>query len=150
MDVLLVEDISGDVRSTVDAFRDANPSVRLHVAKDGNEAMAFLGREGVHAQAPRPDLILLDLSMPKMDGREVLALIKKDESLKMIPTVILTTSDADSDIVNCYKLQANSYLCKPVELAAFETLVKSINDFWLTKSKIPRPVQEEAFGHPGL
>ena len=137
MDVLLVEDISGDVRSTVDAFRDANPSVRLHVAKDGNEAMAFLGREGVHAQAPRPDLILLDLSMPKMDGREVLALIKKDESLKMIPTVILTTSDADSDIVNCYKLQANSYLCKPVELAAFETLVKSINDFWLTKAKLP-------------
>jgi chemotaxis family two-component system response regulator Rcp1 len=150
MDVLLVEDISGDVRSTVDAFRDANPSVRLHVAKDGNEAMAFLGREGVHAQAPRPELILLDLSMPKMDGREVLALIKKDESLKMIPTVILTTSDADSDIVNCYKLQANSYLCKPVELAAFETLVKSINDFWLTKSKIPQPVQEEAFGNPGL
>ena len=138
MDVLLVEDISGDVRSTVDAFRDANPSVRLHVAKDGNEAMAFLGREGVHAQAPRPELILLDLSMPKMDGSEVLALIKTDESLKMIPTVILTTSDADSDIVKCYKLQANSYLCKPVELAAFEILVRSINDFWLTKSKIPQ------------
>jgi chemotaxis family two-component system response regulator Rcp1 len=138
MDVLLVEDISGDVRSTVDAFRDANPSVRLHVAKDGKEAMAFLGREGVHAQAPRPELILLDLSMPKMDGSEVLALIKTDESLKMIPTVILTTSDADSDIVKCYKLQANSYLCKPVELAAFEILVRSINDFWLTKSKIPQ------------
>jgi two-component system, chemotaxis family, response regulator Rcp1 len=138
MDVLLVEDISGDVRSTVDAFRDANPSVRLHVAKDGKEAMAFLGREGVYAQAPRPELILLDLSMPKMDGSEVLALIKTDESLKMIPTVILTTSDADSDIVKCYKLQANSYLCKHVELAAFEILVRSINDFWLTKSKIPQ------------
>jgi CheY-like chemotaxis protein len=145
MDVLLVEDASGDVRLTVDAFRDANPSVRLHVAKDGSEAMAFLAREGVHGLAPRPDLILLDLSVPKMDGREVLAWIKRDESLKMIPTVILTTSDADSDVVNCYKLQANSYLCKPVELAEFETLVKSINDFWLTKSKRPQPVQEEAF-----
>ena len=150
MDVLLVEDASGDVRLTVDAFRDANPSVRLHVAKDGKEAMAFLGREGVYVLAPRPDLILLDLSVPKMDGRKVLASIKNDESLKMIPTVILTTSDADSDVVNCYKLQANSYHCKPVELAAFEALVKSINDFWLTKTKFPQPEQEEALGQTGL
>jgi chemotaxis family two-component system response regulator Rcp1 len=150
MEVLLVEDASGDVRLTVDAFRDANPSVRLHVAKDGKEAMAFLRREGAHVQAPRPDLILLDLCVPKIDGREVLALIKKDESLKMIPTVILTTSDADSDIAKCYKLQANSYLCKPVELAAFEILVKSINDFWLTKSKFPQPAQEDALENTDL
>ena len=85
--------------------------------------------------------------MPKMDGREVLALIKKHENLKMIPTVILTTSDAEADVVKCFKLQANSYLCKPVELTAFENLVKSINDFWLTKTKLPQPVQEKALAH---
>ena len=147
MDVLLVEDSAGDIRLTMDAFRDANPSIRLHVVRDGKEAMTFLCREGAYAQAPRPELILLDLNMPKMDGREVLALIKKHENLKMIPTVILTTSDAEADVVKCFKLQANSYLCKPVELAAFENLVKSINDFWLTKTKLPQPVQEKALAH---
>ena len=100
--------------------------------------MAFLRRTGAHAAAPRPDLILLDLNLPKMDGRELLAHIKKDVSLKLIPTVILTTSNAEADIVKSYQLHANCYLTKPVLLEAFEVLVKSINDFWLTKVKLPR------------
>ncbi|HXN71364.1 MAG TPA: response regulator [Candidatus Acidoferrales bacterium] len=138
IEVLLVEDSPGDVRLTQEAFRDANSAVHLHVASDGIEAMAFLRREGIHSQAPRPDLILLDLNLPKMDGREVLAHIKDDAKLKTIPTVILTTSDAEADIVKSYQLQANCYLSKPVQLDAFETLVKSINDFWLTKVKLPQ------------
>jgi CheY-like chemotaxis protein len=137
IEVLLVEDSPGDVRLTQEAFRDANKSIRLHVAADGVEAMAFLKHEGAHKLSPRPDLILLDLNLPKMDGREVLAHIKEDESLKLIPTVILTTSDAEADIVKSYQLQANCYLSKPVQLEAFESLVKSINDFWLTKVKLP-------------
>ncbi len=136
--VLLVEDSPGDVRLTREAFRDANRSIQLHVAADGMEAMAFLRREGQHRGAPRPDLILLDLNLPKMDGREVLAHIKADDDLKTIPTVILTTSDAEADIVRSYELQANCYLTKPVQLEAFESLVKSINDFWLTKAKLPQ------------
>jgi CheY-like chemotaxis protein len=138
MEVLLVEDSPGDVRLTQEAFRDANRSINLHVASDGVEAMAFLRKEGAHVHAPRPDIILLDLNLPKMDGREVLAHIKEDDSLKMIPTVILTTSEAEADIVKSYQLQANCYLCKPVQLDEFEKLVKSINDFWLTKVKLPR------------
>lgn len=136
--VLLVEDSPGDVRLTREAFRDANEAIHMHVATDGVEAMAFLRRQGAHSAAPRPDLILLDLNLPKMDGREVLALIKADDDLKTIPTVILTTSDAESDIERSYQLQANSYLSKPVQLDAFENLVKSINDFWLTKAKLPQ------------
>ena len=136
--VLLVEDSPGDVRLTKEAFRDVNGSIQLHVATDGVEAMAFLRHEGAHADAPRPDLILLDLNLPKMDGREVLAQIKEDDSLKSIPTVILTTSDAEADIVKSYQLQANCYLSKPVQFDAFENLVKSINDFWLTKAKLPQ------------
>jgi chemotaxis family two-component system response regulator Rcp1 len=138
MEVLLVEDSPGDVRLTQEAFRDANRSIHLHVAGDGVEAMAFLRKEGAHVHAPRPDIILLDLNLPKMDGREVLAHIKEDDSLKTIPTVILTTSDAEVDIVKCYQLQANCYLSKPVQLDAFEALVKSINDFWMTKVKLPQ------------
>ena len=138
IEVLLVEDNPGDVRLTQEVFLDANSSVHLHVASDGVEAMAFLRREGSHSHAPRPDLVLLDLNLPKMDGREVLAQIKKDESLKTIPTVILTTSDAEADIAKSYRLQANCYLTKPVQLSSFEALVKSINDFWLTKAKLPQ------------
>ncbi len=136
--VLLVEDSLGDVRLTQEAFREANDSIKLHVASDGVEAMAFLRNEGAHANAPRPDLILLDLNLPRMDGREVLVHIKADAGLKTIPTVILTTSDAEADIVKSYQLQANCYLTKPVQLEAFEGLVKSINDFWLTKVKLPQ------------
>jgi two-component system, chemotaxis family, response regulator Rcp1 len=141
--VLLVEDSPGDVRLTQEAFREANKAIQLNVVVDGVEAMAFLRHEGVHVHAPRPDLILLDLNLPKMDGREVLAHIKEDDSLKLIPTVILTTSDAEADIVKSYQLQANCYLNKPVQLDAFENLVKSINDFWLTKVKLPQQMQGE-------
>jgi len=138
LEVLLVEDNPGDVRLTQEAFRDANRAVHLHLAADGVEAMAFLRRVGVHVNAPRPDLILLDLNLPRMDGREVLAHIKEDDSLKSIPTVILTTSEAEADIVKCYQLQANCYLNKPVELGEFESLVKSIDEFWLAKVRLPR------------
>jgi two-component system, chemotaxis family, response regulator Rcp1 len=138
IEVLLIEDSPGDVRLTKEAFRVANPSIHLHVAFDGVEAMAFLHHEGIHNEAPRPDLILLDLNLPKMDGREVLARIKEDADLKTIPTVILTTSDAEVDIAKSYLLQANCYLNKPVQLDAFENLVRSINDFWLTEVKLPK------------
>jgi CheY-like chemotaxis protein len=138
LEVLLVEDSPGDVRLTVEAFRDANMLIQLHVASDGVEAMAFLKQEGDHATAPRPDLILLDLNLPRMDGREVLARIKEDDNLKTIPTVILTTSEAEADILKSYQLRANCYLSKPVQLDAFESLVKSINDFWLTRAKLPQ------------
>jgi chemotaxis family two-component system response regulator Rcp1 len=137
-EVLLVEDNLGDVRLTQEAFRNVAVALRLHVASDGIEALSFLKQQGVHIDAPRPDLILLDLNLPKMDGREVLAHIKADNALKSIPTVILTTSDAEADIVESYRLQANCYLSKPVQLDAFEGLVKSINDFWLTKAKLPQ------------
>jgi CheY-like chemotaxis protein len=139
--VLLVEDSPGDVRLTQEAFREANGAIDLHVASDGMEAMDFLRQRGVHSDAPRPDLILLDLNMPKMDGREVLAQVKDDNSLKSIPTIILTTSDAVVDIMNSYQLQANSYISKPVGLDAFEDVVKSINDYWLTKSQLPLQTQ---------
>ena len=141
IEVLLVEDSPGDVRLTQEALHDANRAVHLHVAFDGVEAMAFLAREGPHARAPRPDLILLDLNLPRMDGREVLAQIKSDESLKTIPTIILTTSEARADIVKSYQLQANCFLSKPVQLDAFENLVKSINDFWLVKAKLPQQTE---------
>ena len=141
LQVLLVDDSPGDVRLTQEAFRDVNRSVTLHVATDGIEAMSFLRNQGVHVSAPRPDLILLDLNLPGMDGREVLTQIKEDERLKAIPTVILTTSIARADIVESYQLQANVYLSKPVRLDAFEALVKSINDFWLTKVKLPQQRQ---------
>jgi two-component system, chemotaxis family, response regulator Rcp1 len=142
IEVLLVEDSPGDVRLTQEAFRDANRSVRLHVASDGVEAMAFLRHQGAYSQVPRPDLILLDLNLPKMDGREVLAQIKNDPSLRTIPTVILTTSDDEADIVKSYQLQANCYLRKPVQLDVFESLVRGINDFWLTTAKLPSQTQD--------
>jgi chemotaxis family two-component system response regulator Rcp1 len=138
IEVLLVEDSPGDVRLTQEAFRTANRSIHLHVACDGVVAMAFLRREGAYAHVPRPDLILLDLNLPKMDGREVLALVKEDTSLKTIPIVILTTSEAEVDILKSYQLHANCYLTKPVQLEAFESLVNSINDFWLSKVKLPQ------------
>ncbi len=135
--VLLVEDSPGDVRLTQEVFRDANQVVQLHVANDGVEAMAFLRQEGAYSDAPRPALTLLDLNMPRMDGREVLARIKSDERLKDIPTVILTTSAAEEDVARSYQLHANCYFTKPVQLDEFETLVKSINDFWLGTAKLP-------------
>ena len=137
MNVLLIEDSPGDVRLTQEAFRAADVSIQLHVVTDGVEAMAFLHQEADHADAPRPDFILLDLNLPKMDGREVLARIKADAGLKTIPTVILTTSEAEDDIVSSYQLQANCYLSKPVQLPDFMDLVRSVNSFWLTMAKLP-------------
>jgi two-component system, chemotaxis family, response regulator Rcp1 len=141
IEVLLIEDSPGDVRLTQEAFREFSKPVRLHLATDGIEAMAFLRHEGVYADVPRPDLILLDLNLPRMDGREVLALIKKDQSLKIIPTIILTTSDDEADVVISYQLQANCYLRKPAHWDAFDSLVRSINAFWLTRAKLPQQIQ---------
>jgi CheY-like chemotaxis protein len=137
IEVLLVEDSPGDVRLTQEAFRDATVTTRLHVVNDGVEAMAFVKRQGEHANAPRPDLILLDLNLPKMDGREVLALIKEDADFKTIPVVVLTTSGAEEDILRTYRLHANCYLVKPVDLNGFLSVVKSIDDFWLARVRLP-------------
>lgn len=141
IDVLLVEDSPGDVRLTREAFRGANESVHLHVASDGVEAMAFLRQEGAHIGAPRPNFILLDLNLPRMDGRQVLLEIKENDGLRTIPVIILTTSDADADVLQSYELNANAYLRKPVTLEAFEALVRSINEFWLTKVVLPQRSQ---------
>jgi two-component system, chemotaxis family, response regulator Rcp1 len=138
MEVLLVEDSPGDVRLTREALRDAKVHINLHVAADGTQAMAFLKREGAHASAPRPDLILLDLNLPKKDGREVLGEIKQSPTLKSIPVVILTTSASDADILRSYLLHANCYITKPVDLKGFLSVVKSIDNFWLSVVKLPR------------
>lgn len=139
IEVLLVEDSPGDVRLTQESFRDFGRPIQLHLAVDGVEAMAFLRREGAFADAPRPDLILLDLNLPKMDGREVLSLIKSDQNLKIIPTIILTTSDDEADVQISYQLQANCYLRKPAHWDAFDNLVRSVNAFWLTRARLPQP-----------
>jgi chemotaxis family two-component system response regulator Rcp1 len=146
IEVLLVEDSPGDVRLTREAFHEASKFIHLSVVSDGVEAMAFLRHQGAHVHAPRPDLILLDLNLPKMDGREVLALIKKDSDLKMIPTVILTTSTAEADIAQSYELQVNCYVSKPAQWDAFSSLMKNIIDFWLSKVKLP---QKSPMAHEG-
>jgi chemotaxis family two-component system response regulator Rcp1 len=137
--ILLVDDSPGDVRLTREALCAVDGNSRLHVVVDGAEAISFLRREGRHADAPRPDLILLDLNLPKIDGYQVLAEIKRDDSLKTIPTVILTTTDANIDVV--YQLRANCCLTKPVEFDAFEGLVKCICNFWLTTASLPPRLQ---------
>lgn len=142
IEVLLVEDSPGDVRLTQEAFRDATVRTRLSVVTDGVEAMAFVKRQGEYANAPRPDLILLDLNLPKMDGREVLALIKEDADFKTIPVVVLTTSGAEEDILRTYRLHANCYLVKPVDLNGFLSVVKSIDDFWLARVRLPHEAEK--------
>jgi len=137
LEVLLVEDSVGDVRLTREAFKDAKVHINLHVAADGVEAMAFLQREGKHANVPRPDLILLDLNLPKKDGREVLKEIKASTTLGSIPVVILTTSASEADILRSYRLHANCYITKPVNLEGFLEVVKSIDNFWLSVVKLP-------------
>jgi chemotaxis family two-component system response regulator Rcp1 len=139
--VLLVEDNQGDRRLTQEAFFGTNNSIQLLWASDGAEAMAFLRREGTYLHAPRPDIIFLDLNLPKMSGREVLTFIKEDKNLRAIPTIILTTSRAEADILKSYQLNANCYITKPVQFYEFEKLVKKINDFWLTKVKLPEQRQ---------
>ena len=141
IEVLLVEDSAGDVRLMREVLLGVNDSIHLLVVSDGVEAMAFLNREGNYVGSPRPDLILLDLNLPKMDGREVLAWIKEDAKLKTIPVIVLTISDFEADIVKSYQLQANCYLCKPVQLSEFETLMKTINRFWMTAVKLPKQTQ---------
>ena len=138
IEVLLVEDSPGDVRLTREAFKDAKVHINLSVASDGAEAIAFLEHEGKYADAPRPDLILLDLNLPKKDGREVLAELKESPTLKSIPVVILTTSASEADILRSYLLHANCYITKPVDLEGFLKVVKSIDGFWLSVVKLPR------------
>jgi len=138
IEVLLVEDSPGDVRLTREALKDAKVHISLNVATDGIEALAFLHREGKHSTAPRPDLILLDLNLPKKDGREVLRTIKEDPALMSIPVVILTTSSAREDVENSYRLHANCYITKPVSLEGFLTVVQSIDNFWLSVVKLPK------------
>jgi len=138
IEVLLVEDNPGDVRLTREALRDGKVRNNLSVAPDGVEALAFLRREGKYADAPRPDVILLDLNLPKKDGREVLEEVKADPSLRNIPVVILTSSDAERDIAQAYALHANCYVTKPVDLDQFIHVVKSIEDFWFTIVKLPQ------------
>ncbi len=137
IDILLVEDNPGDVRLAIEAFKEGKVSNRLNVAKDGIEALAFLRQEGRYSNAPRPDLILLDLNLPKKDGREVLAAIKVDRNLKRIPVVILTTSNAEEDILKAYNLNGNCYITKPVDLDQFFTVVRYIENFWLTVVTLP-------------
>jgi two-component system, chemotaxis family, response regulator Rcp1 len=149
MDVLLVDDNEGDARLLREVLFEINKTVHLHVVTDGVEAMSFLRYQGPYLDVPRPQLILLDLHMPKLGGLEVLAQIQADPRLRVIPIVVLTTSRSEEDIARSYQLMANCYLTKPDELVEFEQLVKSLNDFWLTKVvfqkkqqivKYPRPV----------
>jgi len=136
-EVLLVEDSPGDVRLTREAFKDAKVHINLHVAPDGAEAMAFLRRTGKYSDVPRPDLILLDLNLPKKGGREVLMEVKEDPLLRSIPVVILTTSASEQDVLRSYMLHANCFITKPVDLAGFLKVVKSIDNFWLSVVKLP-------------
>jgi two-component system, chemotaxis family, response regulator Rcp1 len=138
IEILLVEDNPGDVRLAVEALRDAKVANRLHIVEDGVEAMSFLRRESRYADVPRPDLILLDLNLPRKDGREVLAEIKQDADLKRIPVVILTSSAAEQDVVQAYNLYANCYITKPMDLDQFLKVVRSIEDFWLIVVTLPQ------------
>ena len=137
VEILLVEDNPGDVRLTREAFADASVSNNLSVVGDGEEALAFLRREGDYASAPRPDLILLDLNLPRKSGREVLEDVKNDPELLSIPIVVMTTSEAEGDILNSYYHHANAYVTKPVDLDRFIDVVSSIEGFWLTVVKLP-------------
>lgn len=137
IELLLVEDSPSDVRLTVEALKEAKVKNTLHVVTDGVEALRFLRREGEYASSPKPDLILLDLNLPKKDGREVLAEIKEDEELRRIPIVVLTTSSAEEDIARAYSLHANCYVTKPVDFTQFMKVIHSIESFWLTVVKLP-------------
>ena len=137
IDILLVEDNPADARLTREAFIDSKMVNTLHHVQNGDEAMAFLYRKPPYADAPRPDVVLLDLNMPGMDGRAVLAEMKADPHLKTIPVVVLTTSEADEDIVRSYELHANCYVTKPVDFDKFVTIVQAIDDFWVSVVRLP-------------
>jgi CheY-like chemotaxis protein len=136
-EILYIEDNPADVRLTVEALKENKVRNNLHIARDGEEAMAFLRREGRFATAPRPDLILLDLKLPKKDGREVLREIKADPDLKTIPVVVITSSKAEEDIVRSYQLHANCYVTKPVDLNQFLSVIRTIEGFWMTVVTLP-------------
>jgi chemotaxis family two-component system response regulator Rcp1 len=137
VEILLVEDNPGDVRLTQEALKESKVTNNLSVAEDGVEALAFLKREGKYADAPRPDLLLLDLNLPKKDGRELLEEIKANENLRRIPVVVLTTSKAEEDILRMYNQHANCYITKPIDFDQFIEVIKSIENFWLTIVKLP-------------
>ncbi|MGO8805053.1 MAG: response regulator [Candidatus Bathyarchaeia archaeon] len=137
VDILLVEDNPGDVRLTKEALKDAKVLNEIFIARDGVEAMEFLHRKGQFSNVPQPDLILLDLNLPRKDGRQVLAEIKEDPILKHIPVVVLTTSKADEDIIKTYNLHANAYITKPVDLNRFAEIIHILNEFWFTIVKLP-------------
>jgi len=137
IEILMVEDNPGDVRLTREALKGGKVLNRMHVVEDGVAALEFLYRRPPYLDAPRPDLILLDLNLPKMDGREVLARIKSDETLKVIPVVVLTTSQAEEDVLRAYRLSANCYVTKPVDLHQFNRIVQAIEEFWLTVVSLP-------------
>jgi CheY-like chemotaxis protein len=137
-DVLLVEDDAGDVLMTQEAFEHHKLRNQLHVVSDGVEALTFLRREGEYADAPRPGLILLDLNLPRKDGREVLEEVKNDETLRSIPIVVLTTSQAEEDILRSYNLHANAYVAKPVDFDRFIQVIRQIDDFFVSVVKLPR------------
>lgn len=141
VNVLLVEDNPGDVRLTQEAFKEAKMSIKLDVTMDGAEAIKFLRKESEYAQAQTPDLILLDLNLPKKDGREVLKEIKTDETLKRIPVVVLTTSNAEQDIMKSYNLHVNCYINKPVDFEKFFDIIQKIEEFWLTTAILPTMVR---------
>lgn len=138
VEILMVEDSPGDVRLAKECLNDSKLLNNLYVASDGEEAMAFLRKEGSYAGMPRPDVILLDLNLPKKDGREVLEEIKTDPELQTIPVVVLTVSEAEEDVKNVYGLHANCYITKPIDLNQFISVVKSIEDFWFSIVKLPR------------
>ena len=135
--ILLVEDSPGDVRLTQEVLRDAKIANELHVVGDGEQAMAFLHRTGAHAAGPRPDLVLLDLNLPRKDGREVLSEMSHDDDLHSIPVIVLTTSAAEQDILHSYELSANAYITKPIDLDEFIRVVRSIEAFWLSIVRLP-------------
>ncbi|HRW35018.1 MAG TPA: response regulator [Thermotogota bacterium] len=137
IEILLVEDSPGDQRLTREALKEGKINNNLYIVEDGEEALAFLRKEGTFSTVPRPDLILLDLNLPKMNGQEVLEIIKQDEKLKRIPVVILTTSQADEDILKAYNLNANCYITKPVDFDQFSHVVKKIQEFWFTIVRLP-------------
>src|SRR5438132_8131469 len=138
IEIMLVDDSPGDVRLALEALKESKLQHHIQIAEDGVEAMAILRRQGPYGAAPRPDLILLDLNLPKKDGREVLAEIKSDEDLKTIVVVILTTSQAEADVLKSYQLQANSYVTKPLDLDQFVTVVQAIEHFWFSVATLPR------------
>jgi len=147
IEILLAEDNPGDARLTVEGFKDAKVKNKITVVEDGIEALAYLRHEGPYANVALPDLILLDLNMPKKDGREVLAEIKADEKLKRIPVLIFTVSSAERDILEAYNLQASAFITKPIDLDEFMTVVRSLEEFWLTIVKLPQGVSGKIYAY---